>query len=63
MGPSYIQPLSAPNKETVMKTLNLLLLLAYAMLAAGCNTMEGLGKDITLLGDKITGKAQEEKAR
>ena len=46
-----------------MRTLNLLLLLAYAILASGCNTMEGLGKDVTILGDKITGKAQEEKAR
>jgi predicted small secreted protein len=46
-----------------MRTLNLLLLLAYAMLASGCNTMEGLGKDISILGDKITGQAQQEKAR
>jgi predicted small secreted protein len=46
-----------------MKTLNLLLLLACALLAAGCNTIEGLGKDISILGDKITGQAQQEKAR
>jgi len=28
---------------------------------AGCNTMEGLGKDVSKLGDKIEKKADEKK--
>lgn len=28
---------------------------------SGCNTMEGLGKDVSKLGDKIEQKAEEKK--
>lgn len=44
-----------------MKNMTWLALLAYAMLLAGCNTMEGLGKDISKLGNKIEKKAEEKK--
>ena len=37
------------------------LVLAFAVLAAGCNTMSGLGKDVSKLGDKIEQKADEHK--
>lgn len=41
------------------------ILIALATLAAlglaGCNTAEGLGKDLQILGDKIEGKAKEKK--
>ena len=32
--------------------------IAAALLLAGCNTMQGLGKDIETLGDKIEKKAK-----
>lgn len=37
------------------------LLLVFAMVAVGCNTMEGFGKDVSKLGDKIEQKADEHK--
>ena len=42
-----------------MKKLTLLVLLACAVLLTGCNTMQGLGKDLTTLGNKIEKKAGE----
>ena len=44
-----------------MKILALLVLVAYATLLTGCNTMEGLGKDVQKLGDKIERKAEEKR--
>jgi len=44
-----------------MRNLTLLVLLAYAMMLAACNTMEGLGKDLSTLGNKIEKKADEKK--
>jgi entericidin A len=41
-----------------MKKLLALLLVALAVVLAGCNTMQGLGKDVEQLGDKIQKKAQ-----
>ncbi|HSS47067.1 MAG TPA: entericidin A/B family lipoprotein [Burkholderiales bacterium] len=40
-----------------------IVLLATVLVAvlAGCNTMEGLGKDLSKLGDKIEKKADEKK--
>lgn len=32
-----------------------------ALSLSGCNTMEGLGKDVSKLGDKIEQKAEEKK--
>ena len=34
---------------------------AFLLTLAGCNTMEGLGKDIKSLGGNIEKKAEEEK--
>ena len=44
-----------------MKNMTLLVLLTYAMMLAGCSTMEGLGQDISKLGNKIEKKAEEKK--
>lgn len=44
-----------------MKKLTLLVLLAYTMTLTGCSTMEGLGQDISKLGNKIEKKAEEKK--
>ena len=44
-----------------MRNLTLLVLLTYATLLAACNTMEGLGQDISKLGNKIEKKAEEKK--
>ena len=40
------------------KLIGLLLLLSYGVLA-GCNTMEGLGKDVERGGEKIKNEARE----
>ena len=37
------------------------LAVAFLLTLAGCNTMEGLGKDIKTLGGNIEKKAEEEK--
>ena len=34
---------------------------AVCLLLYGCNTMEGLGKDVSTLGKKIEKKAEEKK--
>lgn len=44
-----------------MRNLTLLVLLTYATTLAACNTMEGLGKDLSKLGNKIEKKAEEKK--
>jgi len=44
-----------------MKKLTALLLLGCVVTLAGCNTMEGLGKDVSKLGNKIEQKADEKK--
>ncbi len=36
-------------------------LLVAVLALAGCNTMEGLGKDISKVGDKIEKKAERHK--
>lgn len=43
------------------KTLSLVLVTGIALLA-GCNTMEGLGKDVSKLGNKIEQKAEQKKS-
>jgi len=50
------------NPEAVMINLKLLALLSCAVMVAACNTMEGLGKDISKVGDKIEKKAEEKKS-
>ena len=44
-----------------MRNSKLLVLLIYAVTVAACNTMEGLGKDISKVGDKIEKKAEEKR--
>ena len=41
-----------------MRMLIVLVLSAGLTVLAGCNTMQGLGRDIETLGDKIQKKAQ-----
>ena len=41
-----------------MRAMITLALCAWLIALAGCNTMEGLGKDIRQLGEKIEKKAQ-----
>ena len=41
-----------------MRAIIMLALTAWLVALAGCNTMEGLGKDIRQLGEKIEKKAQ-----
>jgi entericidin A len=43
--------------EKVMRNLLLVLILMSAVSLGGCETMEGLGKDIKTLGEKIEKKA------
>ena len=45
-----------------MINFKLLALLICAVMVAACNTMEGLGKDISKVGDKIEKKAEEKKS-
>ena len=44
-----------------MRKLILVVLLAAPLMAAGCNTMSGLGKDLGAVGDALTGAAEEAK--
>ncbi len=43
-----------------MRTGLRLLLLTIGLGLCGCHTMEGFGQDLSILGSKITGKAQEQ---
>ncbi len=45
----------------MIKRVLVLVLLAGVVGLAGCNTMEGLGKDLKTLGSKIEDKAEEKK--
>jgi entericidin A len=44
-----------------MKKLALLLLVAYASMLTACNTVEGFGRDVERVGDKIEKKAAHER--
>jgi entericidin B len=46
---------------TTLRRLAVLALLGSAALAAGCNTMEGLGKDISKAGTALEGAAKKNK--
>jgi len=46
-----------------MKKLTALLLLLIAGVTAGCNTMEGLGRDIDRGGEKIQDSARDVRQR
>ena len=43
------------------KIIGMLVLAAYAMMLAGCNTIEGFGRDVERAGDKIESKASAER--
>ena len=43
------------------KIIGMLVLAAYAMMLAGCNTVEGFGRDVERAGDKIEHKAAAER--
>jgi predicted small secreted protein len=45
----------------MIKRVLVVLAVAFLLTLAGCNTMEGLGKDIKTLGGNIEKKAEEEK--
>jgi entericidin A len=44
-----------------MKKLALLLVMAYCSMLAACNTVEGFGRDVERVGDKIERKAAHER--
>jgi predicted small secreted protein len=50
------------QEDTMKKLVAFFLLLVFAGLA-GCNTMEGLGKDVSRGGDKLSDEAREQRAR
>lgn len=41
----------------------LIVLLATGLLISACNTMNGMGQDLSALGDKITGKSEQHTAQ
>ena len=45
----------------MIKRVLIVLAVAILLTLAGCNTMEGLGKDLRTLGGNIEKKAEEEK--
>ena len=45
----------------MIKRVLVVLAVAFLLTLAGCNTMEGLGKDIKSLGGNIEKKAEEKK--
>lgn len=45
----------------MMKLLNIILGVCVVFGAIGCNTMQGLGKDVSTVGQKIENKANEKK--
>ena len=47
------------NMEAVMNKLVALFLLLASAWLAGCNTMEGLGRDVERGGEKLQGEARE----
>jgi predicted small secreted protein len=44
--------------ETRMKRFAMLMLAVWIVVLAGCNTMQGLGKDVEKAGEAIQKKAQ-----
>ena len=48
-------------EKVTMKNILTILAVFAALNLAACNTMSGLGKDVSKLGDKIENKAEEKK--
>jgi entericidin B len=44
-----------------MRKLVILTLAAASLLATGCNTIEGVGRDVSAAGQAVTGAAQDTK--
>jgi entericidin A len=45
-----------------MKRVAVVLLAVWVVALTGCNTMEGLGKDVKKVGEKIENKAEQKKS-
>ena len=50
------------QKSAILKLAILAVFAAGFIGLTGCNTMQGLGKDVSKLGDKIENKAEEKKS-
>ncbi|HYD33633.1 MAG TPA: entericidin A/B family lipoprotein [Methylophilaceae bacterium] len=49
--------------RTALSKFSMLVMIAVSVIGlSGCNTMQGLGKDVSKLGDKIENKAEEKKS-
>ena len=49
--------------RTALSKFSMLVMIAVGVIGlSGCNTMQGLGKDVSKLGDKIENKAEEKKS-
>ena len=50
-------------KKTVLLKFIMLVMIGVGVIGlSACNTMQGLGKDVSKLGDKIENKAEEKKS-
>ena len=47
-------------KEMAMKTISLALLASMGLMLGGCNTVEGMGRDLKALANKIDGKPADQ---
>ena len=50
------------KKTAILKFVMLVMIGVGVIGLSGCNTMQGLGKDVSKLGDKIENKAEEKKS-
>jgi entericidin A len=50
------------KKTALMKFMLLAMVAMGATAMSGCNTVQGFGKDMSKLGDKIENKAEEKKS-
>ncbi|HZV60783.1 MAG TPA: entericidin A/B family lipoprotein [Methylophilaceae bacterium] len=50
------------KKSAIFKFAMLAMIAVGFIGLSGCNTMQGLGKDVSKLGDKIENKAEEKKS-
>ena len=49
-------------KKTALKFVMMVMIGVGVIGLSACNTMQGLGKDVSKLGDKIENKAEEKKS-
>jgi entericidin A len=50
------------KNNAILKTVMLVMIGVGVIGLSGCNTVQGLGKDMSKLGDKIENKAEEKKS-